>query len=296
MPKRRKQDEWLPQWSLKRYDGCLDREKLMKSLLLKAALLASVLLLGPYTACTTGMGGIEKSLALATTSGATVKNYDETEAAAALTKLEVPLQLDSGRHVRWIEATEGELSDEAMRLLPSLPRLEWLEIGGGSVTPAGITHLRNCQALRRLYIHDIDLEGEKLVWLSNLKRLEALSLQRTGVDGKILKNIKASGTLAVLNLSGDKIDDDDMGQIARLKDLEVLALADTKITGLGIAKLEGMKRLNELNIQNCDMQDDDLRSFLTMPNLRIVYAEGCYFTDMAVESMSSQYSMLAIFR
>ena len=167
----------------------------------------------------------------------------ESDAVAALTRLGVPLQRDVRGVVRWIEATNGEISDEALRHLPALSQLEWLEMGGGKVTRAGIAGLKNCAPLRRLYVHDIDLSGDALEWLASLTNLEALSLQRTGIDGTALKNIKAPA-LAVLNLSGDKITDDDIGIIAALKDLEVLALADTKITGDGIAKLEGMSRLS----------------------------------------------------
>jgi len=227
--------------------------------------------------------------------GSAKPTKSEIGAAAALTRLGVPLQHDARGVVRWIEATKGEMNDEAMRHLPELPGLEWLEIGGGGVSPSGIANLKNCRALRRLYLHDINLSGDALPWLSDLTKLEALSLQHTGVDGSILKNLK-SPDLVVLNLSGDKIGDADMDQIAAIKDLEVLALADTKISGAGIAKLEGMKRLNELNLMNCDVIDSDLESFLSMPNLRIVFAAGCRLSDMGVQSVISRFPMLAIFR
>jgi hypothetical protein len=220
---------------------------------------------------------------------------EESKAVEELKKLGVPLQQDSRGVVRWIEAAKGELNDEAIHQLPSLSKLEWLEIGGGNVTPAGIASLKSCTALKRLYIHDINLAGDDLAWLSSLASLEALSLQRTGIDGRVLKGLKAAD-LVVLNLSGDNIVDNDMDQIARIKGLEVLALADTKVTGSGIAKLEGMLRLNELNLMHCDVTDEDLDYFLSMPNLRIVYAEGCSFSDMAVQMMTTRFPMLAIFR
>jgi hypothetical protein len=224
------------------------------------------------------------------------QNKTELQASEALTKLKIPLQRDIRGVVRWIEATEGEISDEALPYLAKLTRLEWLEIGGGSVSPAGVAHLKDCSELRRLYIHDIRLNGDDLAWLAGLTKLEALSLQRTGIDGKVLKNLTSLGTLTVLNLSGNNINSDDMDQIASFKALEVLALADTKVTGAGIAKLEGMRILNELNIKNCDIFDSDIECFLSMPNLRIVYAEGCHLSDMAVQLLISRFPMLAIFR
>ena len=219
----------------------------------------------------------------------------EIGAVAALTRLGVPVQHDSRGVVRWIEATNGEMNDEAMHHLGELSGLEWLEIGGGSVTSSGIANLKNCPSLRRLYVHDVNLGGDVLPWLSELKNLEALSLQRTGINGAVLKNLK-SPDLVVLNLSGDKIADADMDQIAPMKQLEVLALADTQITGAGIAKLEGMNRLNELNLMNCGVLDNDLESFLSMPNLRIVFAAGCRLSDIAVQGVIARFPMLAIFR
>jgi internalin A len=219
---------------------------------------------------------------------------NEKEASAALSRLGVPLQQDPRGAVRWIEALSGEISDEAMRYLPLLPGLEWLEIGGGKVTATGVASLRQCASLRRLYIHDVDLSGDSLEWLANLKNLEALTLQRTKINGSVLKNIKSS-SLAVLNLSGNSISNADMESIAQLKTLEVLALSNTMVSGDGIEKLEGMPRLNELNLMNCNITDADLGHFLTTPNLRIVYAAGCNVTDMGIQSVVSRFPMLAIF-
>ena len=221
---------------------------------------------------------------------------DTARAVTRLTELGVPLQKDPSGDVRWIEAKQGELTDKAMSLLPLLPKLEWLEIGNGIVTGEGMKSLGKCTLLKRLYVHDINLENEKLEWLKNLTRLEALSLQRTKIDGRVLKNLNAVGTLKVLNLSETGIMDDDLAQIARFNNLEVLALAETKITGAGLRKLEGMARLNELNITNCAVYDSDLNSFLTMPNLRIVYAEGCNISQWAIGSVISQFPTLAIFQ
>jgi len=218
----------------------------------------------------------------------------EEEAVKALEKMGVPLQRDPSGVVRWIEAKKGELTDEAMAHLPALSRLEWLEVGGGKVTAAGIAHLKGCTELRRLYIYDINLAGDKLEWLAALTRLEALSLQRTGVDASIMGNIK-SPNLTVLNLSGNPVGDEVLDAVARIKDMEVLALADTRITGQGLEKLRGMQRLNQLNVMRCRVYDGDIDVFLSMPNLRIVYAEGTPMTDFGIQRVVSRFPTLAIF-
>ncbi len=224
------------------------------------------------------------------------KGRDDAEAIAALTKAGVPLQRDPAGRVRWIEAVKGEFTDEAMSQLPKLPSLEWLEIGGGKVTAAGMANLAGCTGLKRLYVHDVYLGDEALAGLENLSRLEALSLQRTGITGKVLGHLSAVGTLRVLNLSGDEIENKDLTQLVGLKSLEVLALQGTQVTGSGLAKLAGMARLNELNLSNCRIVDEDLENFITMPNLRIVFADGSDIGDDAVKSLNEKFPMLAIFR
>jgi hypothetical protein len=173
-------------------------------------------------------GGRQVRRASTPIGGPADKRSDDARAIAALMKLGVPLQRDVLGRVRWIEAGHGEFNDEALSNLPSLPMLEWLEIGGGKVTAAGMAHLKGCTALRRLYVHDVHLGNDALAILTNLPRLEALSLQRTGITGKGLKHLKAGGALRVLNLSGNEIGDEDMAQVARFTGLEVLALQDPR--------------------------------------------------------------------
>ncbi len=230
-----------------------------------------------------------------TKSGGQVRKVTASEAAVALTKLGVPMTLDPTGKVRWIEAANGELTDEAMQYLVSLPYLEWLEIGGGKITVAGMSRLKGCVALRRLYIHDIDLTKDSLAWITDLK-LEALSQQRTDVNAAGLKQLKAASALTVLNLSENGVTDTDMDTIARFTNLEVLALQDTKITGAGLAQLTEMKRLNVLNLKNCRIVDADVSCFIRMPNLRIVHAAGCGISDQAVKEITISLPMLAIFR
>lgn len=223
------------------------------------------------------------------------KRRAEVLATATLSRIGVPLQKDIRGRVRWIEAGQGEFTDRALRCLPSLPLLEWLEIGGGKVTPEGMAHLKKCTALRRLYIHDVRLGDEALVFLSSLPYLEALSFQRTGISGRGLKYLRAGRRLKVLNLSGNEITNEDLTLIAGSAGLEVLALQDTKVTGAGLARLRGMKRLNELNLTNCRIADGDLKHFTSMPNLRIVYAAGCNLSEKAIEESSVTLPMLSIF-
>ena len=220
----------------------------------------------------------------------------ESESIKALSGLNVPVHLDVNGSARWIVAARGEINDEALSWLPGLYNLEWLEIGGGTATASGLTHLKKCISLKRLYIHDIDLSGNALPWLSSLRKLEALSLYRTGSDGSVLDNIKATDSLMVLNLTKSRIVDADMDRVARFKKLEVLALPATKITVVGLKKLKGMNRLNVLNLIDCNINDADLEVFLNMPNLRILFARGCHISDTAVKNFRLKFLLLSIFR
>ena len=120
----------------------------MKLYLHKAILMAAVLLLGLNSGY--ALRPFEtQGTAISVAKDVPLQKMDEKEAAEALVKLSVPLQKDPKGVVRWIEAAKGEFNDEAMQYLPALSRLEWLEIGGGSVTPSGMENLKGCSSLRR---------------------------------------------------------------------------------------------------------------------------------------------------
>jgi hypothetical protein len=263
----------------------------MKSIRFPAVFLAGVLLVlsgSGHAFSPSGSSLIQKPASLEAQTVA-------ERAATALGGLGVPLMRDPSGQVRWIEAIHGEMTDESLKHVAALPMLEWLEIGGGKVTAAGLGALKDCRTLRRLYLHDLPLGKDPLTWLADLP-LEALSLQRTGVAGGAIQALKAPGSLTVLNLSENPLTDEDLAAVSRFTNLEVLALQSTKVTGAGLSHLKGMARLNVLNLENCRIADSDLPNFLSMPNLRIVHAAGCGLSDEAVKDITAKLSMLAIFR
>jgi hypothetical protein len=225
----------------------------------------------------------------------TLSVQDETQAIGRLSALGVPVEKDAAGKAYSIEALKGEMSDEALRLLPALPGLEWLEISGGKVTAGGLASLKGCRALKRLYVHDLEMGDDVLAFLSDLTRLESLSLQRTRVTGRFLRFLSSSGPLSVLNLTGNKIEEKELSTAAKLKNLEVFALERTGVTGTGLALLKGMPKLNVLNISHCSVTNADLELFVTMPNLRIVHAHGCGFDRKAADDVTERLPMLAIF-
>jgi internalin A len=219
----------------------------------------------------------------------------ESKTVERLSILGVAVERDAAGRAYSIEENHGEMSDEVLRILPSFERMEWLEVSGGKVTPAGLAHLKGCRSLKRLYLHDLSLTDEALSFLADLTSLESLSLQRTNLNGDFLRYLSPAGPLSVLNLSGNRIVEKNLSLVARFKGLEVLALERTGVTGSGLALLKQMPKLNVLNISHCPVSDRDLELFVSMPNLRIVHAHGCSFEDTAMESIKDRLPMLAIF-
>jgi hypothetical protein len=273
--------------------GVIDSFLLILFFILVPAEIASSQIAQPISASSAGRPTIQEA---SEAINQTADDAESERAAASLAKMGVPLERDAQGQVRWINASQGELSDEAMKCLPSLHTLEWLEIGGGNLSAAGLVHIGGCISLRRLYIHDITLRDDELTWLSNLPRLESLSLQRTRITGKALQNLKAPGSITILNLSETAVADEDLDLVRKFSGLEVLALQSTKVTGSGIAKLKGMPRLNVLNISSCRIHDSDVGTFATLPNLRIVHAEGCNLSDDAIQDLAAKIPLLAVFR
>jgi hypothetical protein len=272
------------------------KEATMKRVLLVTAVLAAVALTAsvrtayPEPAASGGGTGTRAGLA------APAGKADDAQAIAALTKNDVPFERDDRGRIRWIEAANGQMNDEIMRRLPGLPLLEWLEIGGGNVTSAGMAHLKGHTAMKRLYVHDVKLSDAALDCLAGFPGLEALSLQNTGITGKGLAHLKARQTLRVLNLGGTAISDDDLAMIASLPNLAVLVVSNTRISGAGLARLQGMKMLNVLNLTNCPLVDSDLQYLTAMPNLALLFVVGCNLSDTAVEDFRKKVHRVAITR
>ena len=129
-------------------------------------------------------------------------------------------------------------SDDEMRRLGGLPRLQYLELGQPEVTDAGLRHLKG------------------------LSRLQQLSISCTSITDSGLQNLKGLSRLESLTID-EQITDRGLEELARLSQLQALCLRSSHITDAGILKhFDGLHRLKCLGLRDSHVTDSGLQHSL----------------------------------
>lgn len=89
---------------------------------------------------------------------------------------------------------------ELARLAPIAPAVEWLDLGGTSVTDSGLANLGAMRHLVRLHLDETKVGDDGLARLSGLKRIEYLNLRSTLVTDKGMATLRELPRLRSLYL------------------------------------------------------------------------------------------------
>jgi hypothetical protein len=117
-------------------------------------------------------------------------------------------------------------SDAELAHIGKLARLEWLFLGGSTVTDKGWTSLDELPNLQVLSLAGASIGDAGMVHVRGLLRLKSLTLHSTKVSDAGLANVR------------------------RLVRLEKLNLANTKITDAGLVHLMGLTKLQRLYVRS----------------------------------------------
>lgn len=103
----------------------------------------------------------------------------------------------------WIDvnarfAGKGFGDNQLAALAPIAPAVVWLDLGGTSVTDAGLAAVKAMHGLQRLHLDQSKITDQGLSSLSQLKRLEYLNLRGTAVTDEGLKALASLTSLRSL--------------------------------------------------------------------------------------------------
>jgi hypothetical protein len=164
----------------------------------------------------------------------------------------------------------GKLTDDDMRRIRDLPKLETLMVVGQPITGTGLGHLKNVPRLGQLILNNSHIADDDLIHLKNLPQLmnldlagtrvsnkglvhlegctnlRILSLDRTAVSNKGLSHLEGLTNLTSLNVDHTAVDDDGLIHLQKLVQLNNLTLG--KVSDMGLAHLEGLAKLRFLNL------------------------------------------------
>lgn len=168
----------------------------------------------------------------------------------------------------WRNGTPGIATDKDLSVLLSLPRLRDLRLGSSpAITDDGLKNIGRLSRLESLDLSDTGITDDGLAHLSHSGRLSYLFLVRCGIDGSGLRHLRHL-PLKHLNLNWTRLVDANLGHVGEMKSLESLTMQDTPITDNGLAQIAGLKDLWELHIHNTAVTGDGLSHLESLTKLR----------------------------
>jgi len=207
----------------------------------------------------------------------------------------------TGLKCLWIDcASNSPLTDESLRVVGGLHRLEELDIGGTGFTAKGIEHLFDLKGLRVLSFIGSDMNDDHLKQLAKLKTLRSLSWafhsDVTLSDLKSLSELPALETLSAKQVRQDNRGLDLSG-LKNLKDLTVGLCVQAKVDGKyvrvydafhdsDLASLSTLTSLERLSLVGPGIGDDGVRYLAPLANLETLNIEGSpNLTDAALKCL-----------
>ena len=120
----------------------------------------------------------------------------------------------------WI--SETAISDEVLRHLSGLTKLDTLSLQNTQVSDEELKHLRGLTNLQFLYLDNTQIGDEGLKSLTGLTNLENVSLNNTQIGGKGLKHLSGLQSLTELSLNYTQVTDEGLKHLSCLTNLEQL--------------------------------------------------------------------------
>lgn len=115
---------------------------------------------------------------------------DDTKAILALGEAGAQMQLDGGRIITLMLAGDNA-SDETMKRIEGLARLQTLRITNGKVTSAGLAHAAKLPALHTLWIENTPLADRDVEQLVALESVSNYVLHGTDISGMGLQRMES---------------------------------------------------------------------------------------------------------
>lgn len=142
----------------------------------------------------------------------------------------------------------NDISDEGLRSLRRMNRLQCLDLDDTHITDAGLENLHLLTSLEELCLGNTDVTGTGAVHLEKLTQLRELWLNGTKCTNTSIRGLSRLQSLKVLSLSSTSVGDDGLKHLSNLHSLRVLRLESTPVTDAGLPHLNGLSNLERLDL------------------------------------------------
>lgn len=204
-------------------------------------------------------------------------------------------------------------TDEGIRLLSKLDKLEKLHLGGPGVSDTGMAHIAKLTRLRDLNTFGCPISDTGMAELRKLKNLEQLGVNLANITVSGLNHLNELQklthltvgdvrqdharldfsslprleTLMIFQAQGSAITDADLGGLTELKHLrwlQIIGVAKPRISDAGLAHLAGLTSLERLTIGGPNMTDEGLAKLSDLKQLKVLRLRG-QFTDAGLRHL-----------
>jgi antitoxin (DNA-binding transcriptional repressor) of toxin-antitoxin stability system len=171
-------------------------------------------------------------------------------------------------------------TDEGLRLLGQMRRLEALYLWNTLITDAGLSHLRGLKHLHLLNLSGTKITDKGLEQVGQMTTLDMLRVDDTKVTDAGLGQLKQLERLCMLGLERTAVGDAGLPHIAVFGKLDYLSLDGTRVTDAGIKQLSGLKSLSRLSLEDTAITDAAIAILVkTCPRLQELSIGGTRITD-----------------
>ncbi len=207
------------------------------------------------------------------------------------------------------------IGDDALAVIGKLPALEELDLDGlEKITSAGIAHLPDCHALRRVSfggiqvtskmveavarcpnLDSLSVSGNPLTDadvapLSALKKLKTLNLNGTSVSGSVFLKWPPRSSFTALSMDGAPgVNDEALKGIvtafSKLEQLDFTA-APTGLTAAGFAPLSHLRSLRSLHIAGDGVNDEAASHLAKCDSLESLNIPAAHLTDPGIAALA----------
>ncbi len=180
------------------------------------------------------------------------------------------------------------ITDEGLKHVGSLPRLESLSLRRTGITGNGLRYLEHLSQLSKLLLFQAGVTDEGLLNLRYVPTLENLELDYTGIGDNGLEGVASLPQLKFLAIHGTwHINGKGFHWLSGLKDLEQIWAGYSKVNGEGLEFLHGLPRLRLLELQGTLVDDAGAAKLPRLKNLSTLLIGNARITIRSLDSLKS---------
>lgn len=172
-----------------------------------------------------------------------------------------------------LEIVELDMSgngDRACELLARCTGLRELHFSCDELSPTAVARLAALTRLERLYLPGTPLTSEGLEFVGDLKQLKRTNFVRTQIDDRACSFLAKATTLKWLDLAETAITDGGVHHFRALTNLEFMSLRKTQVTAAGLRGLSVFPKLDTLNIAGIRQSEASIDWICRQPKLTSV--------------------------